>query len=82
MELAKLMIDVKLWDKARKGLEKVIGRFQALQITANTVRKIEIGDEMLRELSGRLIDARPVTQNVTLSAYMTLRESKTLTHIY
>ena len=57
MELAKLMISVKRWDEAKELLERAIGRLQALQMTANTARKIEKCVEMLREAS-ELIDAR------------------------
>lgn len=41
MELAKLMNAVKLWDEAQELLERDIGRLQAQQMTASTVRKIE-----------------------------------------
>ena len=57
MELAKLMISVKRWDEAKEVLERVIGRLQALQMTAKTVGKIGKCDKMLREMS-ELIDAR------------------------
>ena len=58
MNLAKLCIAAKRWNEAKRVLERAIRRLQALQMAAGTVRKIDECNEMLREIGGRLIDAR------------------------
>ena len=58
MDLAKLFMAAKRWNEAKGVLERAIVRLQALQLTAGTVRKIGECNEMLREIGGRLVDAR------------------------
>ncbi len=58
MDLAKLFIAAKRWNEAKRVLERAIGRLQALQMTAGTVKKIGECNEMLREIGGRHIDSR------------------------